>query len=147
MRPVFRNFLSACILAASATSLSGCQQGPVAKPIPVFAREDTLLGHFYWIHLADCTSNLRKVEDFKIVDGDVSDLDFRIERGLMVRPWQCPSTKVPGAAILVREKNPVSVLTPVTISFVVHYLTKDGYPTTSSVTRELLLEPLGKTIK
>ena len=147
MRPASWKLVSACILAASATFLSGCHLGPVAKPIPVFAREDASLGSFYWVDQADCVSLLRKVEAFTIIKGDVSDLDLRIERGLMVHPWQCPSTTVPGATILVREKRPVLVPTLVTISFVVHYLTKDGYTTTSSHTRRLLLEPRRRTTK
>lgn len=146
MRSELRKFVSAGVLALSSTVLFGCQQPVGAKETPVSAEGYTSLGHVYWV-ASGCQSDLRKVVDMTVTGGDVSDLEFKIVRGLKVHPRQCPSATVPGAAIAVREKKPVTVATPLTVSFIVRYETLDGVSTISQHTRHLILEPAGKKIE
>lgn len=147
MRPDLGKFVSAGVLAFTSIVLFGCQQPLGASGTPVAAEGYTSLVHVYWVSPDGCRSDLRKVVDMTITSGDVSDLEFKIVRGLKVHPWQCPTATVPGAAIAVREKKPVAVPTPVTVSFIVHYETLDGLSTISRHTKQLILEPTGKKIE
>ena len=120
--------------------LAACQAAQPEPPIPVPAGEDVRLLGVYWVDRAQCRSLLTEVERVTLSAGNGSGLEFLLQRGQSLVPHQCPTIRVPGALVLVRQTTPVTTAEIRDIHLTVHYATEQG-PQTSTHPRRLHLLP------